>query len=169
MRDNIELLQWRENKKFFWRITLNDHWSDSKQDQWSINIIKDLHTWIFYGQIFTLYIWIWQNNNQLNLLKVNYLLYEDRQLPESSWCSIPFNEPSAQWVHSDDDRVVLTIETSFLTYIISLSTCMYLIEAKKIVWEWEENTFMKAKEMHFQRNRSRSKRNANYFDQENPF
>ena len=129
---------------------------------------KDLYTWIFCGQIFS---WreYWENDNQLNLLKVNYLLYEDRQLPESSWCSIPFNEPSAQWVHSDDDRVVLTIETSFLTYIISLSTCMYLIEAKKIVWEWEENTFMKAKEMHFQRNRSRSKRNANYFDQENPF
>ena len=121
---------------------------------------KDLYTWIFCGQIFS---WkeYWENDNQLNLLKVNYLLYEDRQLPESSWCSIPFNEPSAQWVHSDDDRVVLTIETSFLTYIISLTTCMYLIEAKKIVWEWEENTFMKAKEMHFQKNCSRRRRNAN--------
>ena len=32
------------------------------------------------------------------LSQVNYLPWEGRQLPESAWCSIPFNESSAQWV-----------------------------------------------------------------------
>ena len=34
----------------------------------------------------------------LSLSQVNYLPWEGRQLPESAWCSIPFNESSAQWV-----------------------------------------------------------------------
>ena len=63
----------------------------------------DLAVWAFFNQILVLRVYQVVSKMVVGHLfwatyQVNYLLWEDGLLPESAWCSIPFNESSAQWV-----------------------------------------------------------------------